>query len=56
MVHGLEEVLVSNADEVFDLLKSSQKRRVSAETQLNKNSSRSHAVFTITLHTKVTIT
>eukprot|EP00462_Mataza_sp_D1_P021546 CAMPEP_0175126944 /NCGR_PEP_ID=MMETSP0087-20121206/4129_1 /TAXON_ID=136419 /ORGANISM="Unknown Unknown, Strain D1" /LENGTH=1515 /DNA_ID=CAMNT_0016408901 /DNA_START=199 /DNA_END=4746 /DNA_ORIENTATION=+ len=52
MVHNLEEVLVSNSEEVFGLLKAAQNRRVSAETALNKNSSRSHAVFTITLHTK----
>ncbi len=52
MVNGLEEMLVSSADQVFGLLKRSQQKRRVAETNLNKNSSRSHCVFTITIHGK----
>eukprot|EP00808_Paulinella_micropora_P018920 g17645.t1 len=52
VVQGLEEVVVCTANEVFDLLKSAQERRRTAETLMNKNSSRSHCVFTITIHTK----
>lgn len=37
---------------MFGLLKKSQQKRRVAETNLNKNSSRSHCVFTITIHTK----
>jgi len=52
MVHNLEEIMCASAGDVFELLKSAQNKRVSASTLLNKNSSRSHAIFTITLHTK----
>jgi hypothetical protein len=54
LVNNLEEIIVTNPSDVFSLMqKSWQKRRV-AETLLNKNSSRSHCVFTITVHTKET--
>lgn len=52
LVSNLEEVNCNNALEVFELLKQSWKNRQVAATNLNKNSSRSHCVFTITVHTK----
>lgn len=52
MVNNLEEVIVHNPKEVFSILGRSGKKRQVAETKLNKNSSRSHCVFTITVHTK----
>ena len=51
-VHGLEEVLVTSADQVFTLLQRSWQKRRTAETLLNKNSSRSHCVFIVTVHSK----
>lgn len=54
LVNGLEEVIVSSPEQVFQLLKRSQQKRRVAETNLNKNSSRSHYVFTITIHGKET--
>jgi kinesin family protein 11 len=54
VVQGLEEIAVDNAGEVFQQLQLSQSRRRVAETKMNKNSSRSHCIFTITIHTKET--
>lgn len=52
MVHNLEEIMCANEEDVFKHVAQAQHRRISASTLLNKNSSRSHAIFTITLHTK----
>lgn len=52
VVQGLEEVIVRSAEEVFQLLHKSSLKRHVAETDQNKNSSRSHCVFTITIHLK----
>ncbi|KAK4538815.1 hypothetical protein CDCA_CDCA20G4840 [Cyanidium caldarium] len=51
-VAGLEEVPVRNETEVFALLDKSCNRRHTAETQMNKFSSRSHAIFTVTVHVR----
>ena len=52
LVNNLEEVIVTSAEEVFTALQKSWQKRRTAETLLNKNSSRSHCVFIITVHTK----
>ena len=52
LVNNLEEVIVTSSAEVFALLQRSWQKRRTAETLLNKNSSRSHCVFIITVHTK----
>lgn len=49
LVQGLEEVVVRSAPDVFHLLGKAHARRRVAETLMNKNSSRSHCVFTITV-------
>ncbi|VVC37337.1 Kinesin motor domain, conserved site,P-loop containing nucleoside triphosphate hydrolase,Kinesin motor [Cinara cedri] len=52
IVRGLEEVIVSNKDEVYKLLEKGSKRRQTASTLMNAQSSRSHTIFTITVHIK----
>lgn len=51
-VQGLDEVLVRSEDEIFAILDKSANKRRTAETLMNKYSSRSHSVFTITIHIK----
>lgn len=52
MVKGLEEVIVSSAAEIFSVLERGTAKRHTAETLLNKQSSRSHSVFAVTIHIK----
>ena len=52
LVNNLEEALVQSTDEVLGVLNRAMSHRRVAETKLNKESSRSHCVFTITIHTK----
>eukprot|EP00899_Mesostigma_viride_P004778 jgi/Mesvir1/14300/Mv09724-RA.1 len=52
IVRGLEEEMVRNFDEIFTVLEKGSAKRRTAETLLNKQSSRSHSVFTITIHIK----
>ncbi|XP_062195793.1 kinesin-like protein KIN-5C [Phragmites australis] len=52
LVRGLEEEIVMNADEIFSLLERGSAKRRTAETLLNKQSSRSHSLFSITIHIK----
>lgn len=47
IVDGLTEIEVKSAEEIFEILARSIKKRVTHETQMNKQSSRSHAIFTI---------
>lgn len=51
-VHGIEEVIVQNSTEIFSLLDRGSSKRRTAETLLNKVSSRSHSIFTIIIHMK----
>jgi kinesin family member 11 len=51
-VQGLDEVLVRSEEEIFAVLDKSATKRRTAETLMNKYSSRSHSVFTITIHIK----
>ncbi|CAN6311505.1 unnamed protein product [Urochloa humidicola] len=51
-VRGLEEELVSSAAEIYRILDRGSAKRKTAETLLNKQSSRSHSIFSITIHIK----
>ncbi|XP_047976646.1 kinesin-like protein KIN-5D [Salvia hispanica] len=51
-VRGLEEEIVTTADEIYKILEKGSAKRRTAETLLNKQSSRSHSVFSITIHIK----
>ncbi|KAG8179422.1 hypothetical protein JTE90_026321 [Oedothorax gibbosus] len=52
IIHGLEEILVNNKDEVYTILEKGTARRQTAATMLNATSSRSHTVFSVTVHIK----
>ncbi|KAG2538638.1 kinesin-like protein KIN-5A [Panicum virgatum] len=52
LVRGLEEELVSSAAEIYRILDRGSAKRKTAETLLNKQSSRSHSIFSITIHIK----
>ena len=52
LIKGLREVAVHNKDEVYNILEKGLLRRQTASTQLNAQSSRSHTVFTVTVHIK----
>ncbi|KAH7889682.1 P-loop containing nucleoside triphosphate hydrolase protein [Phlebopus sp. FC_14] len=51
-IQGLEEVLVKDATDALALLTKGSHRRQIAATKFNDHSSRSHSVFSITIHTK----
>ncbi|XP_010557298.1 PREDICTED: kinesin-like protein KIN-5A [Tarenaya hassleriana] len=51
-VRGLEEEIVCTADEIYKVLEKGSAKRRTAETLLNKQSSRSHSIFSVTIHTK----
>jgi kinesin family member 11 len=51
-VQNLEEIPVSNAQEIYSILDNAREKRHTAETQMNMNSSRSHCVFSITIRMK----
>ncbi|KAI3683761.1 hypothetical protein L1987_84276 [Smallanthus sonchifolius] len=51
-VRGLEEEVVYSANDIYNLLERGAAKRRTADTLLNKRSSRSHSVFTITVHVK----
>ncbi|KDQ09272.1 hypothetical protein BOTBODRAFT_191177 [Botryobasidium botryosum FD-172 SS1] len=52
MIQGLEEVPVKDAKDAIELLRKGSHRRQIAATKFNEHSSRSHSIFTITVHTK----
>ncbi|KAL3644112.1 Kinesin-like protein KIN-5C [Castilleja foliolosa] len=52
LVRELEEEIVTSAIEIFTLLERGSAKRRTAETLLNKQSSRSHSLFSITIHIK----
>uniref|UniRef100_A0A7N0UAG1 Kinesin motor domain-containing protein n=1 Tax=Kalanchoe fedtschenkoi TaxID=63787 RepID=A0A7N0UAG1_KALFE len=52
LVRGLEEEIVCTANEIYKILEKGSAKRRTAETLLNKQSSRSHSVFSITIHIK----
>ncbi|KAJ4772189.1 Kinesin-related protein [Rhynchospora pubera] len=51
-VRGLEEEIVGSAGEIYKILEKGSAKRKTAETLLNKQSSRSHSIFSITIHIK----
>lgn len=51
-VKGLREISVSTLPEVYEILMCAAKRRKTAETCLNRQSSRSHSIFTISVTIK----
>ncbi|XP_073064697.1 kinesin-like protein KIN-5D [Primulina eburnea] len=52
LVRGLEEEIVTTANEIYRILEKGSAKRRTAETLLNKQSSRSHSIFSITIHIK----
>ncbi|XP_057705131.1 kinesin-like protein KIF11 isoform X2 [Corythoichthys intestinalis] len=52
VVKGLEEVMVHNKDEVYQILERGAAKRKTASTLMNAYSSRSHSVFSVTIHMK----
>lgn len=54
VVQGLEEVSVRSAAEIYQVLDRGTAKRKTAATLLNNRSSRSHSIFTITIHMRET--
>ncbi len=54
MPAGLEEIIVKSSADIYTLLDRGSAKRRTAETLLNKQSSRSHSVFCITVHMRET--
>nr|XP_056705816.1 kinesin-like protein KIF11 [Euleptes europaea] len=54
IIKGLEEITVHNKDEVYQILERGAAKRTTAATNINQYSSRSHSVFSVTLHMKET--
>ncbi|ORX77302.1 kinesin-domain-containing protein, partial [Basidiobolus meristosporus CBS 931.73] len=52
VIHGLEEFLVNNAMDGIKLLQRGSLKRKMAATKCNDKSSRSHSVFSLTVHIK----
>ncbi|GAB1302366.1 Kinesin-like protein KIF11 [Apodemus speciosus] len=55
IIKGLEEITVHNKDEVYQILEKGAAKRTTAATLMNAYSSRSHSVFSVTIHMKETI-
>jgi hypothetical protein len=49
LLQGLEEIIVKNKLDIYALLDRGSAKRRTAETLLNKQSSRSHSVFCVTV-------
>ncbi|KGL76230.1 Kinesin-like KIF11, partial [Tinamus guttatus] len=54
IIKGLEEITVHNKNEVYQILERGAAKRTTAATYMNAYSSRSHSVFSITIHMKET--
>lgn len=54
VIQGLEEVGVRSAKDGIELLRKGSGRRETGETLMNATSSRSHSIFSITVHVKET--
>ncbi|KAF8654248.1 hypothetical protein AX16_003769 [Volvariella volvacea WC 439] len=52
IIQGLEEILVKDSKDALHLLTKGSLKRQIAATKFNDHSSRSHSVFSITVHTK----
>ncbi|KAG3117292.1 Kinesin-like protein [Phytophthora idaei] len=49
---NLLEITATTAKHVFELVNTGVKNRITSETLMNENSSRSHSIFTIRIHSK----
>jgi kinesin family protein 11 len=49
LAQGLEEIIVKSKTDIYALLDRGSAKRRTAETLLNKQSSRSHSVFCVTV-------
>ncbi|XP_046385225.1 kinesin-like protein Klp61F [Ischnura elegans] len=52
IIQGLQEVTVHSKDDVYQILMRGSERRQTAATLMNATSSRSHTVFSVTVHIK----
>ncbi|XP_052001750.1 kinesin-like protein KIF11 [Xyrauchen texanus] len=52
VIKGLEEITVHNKNEVYQILERGSAKRKTASTLMNAYSSRSHSVFSVTIHMK----
>lgn len=52
IIQGLEEVLVRSKSDVYSVMEKGSAKRQTAATLMNAHSSRSHTVFTVTIHIK----
>lgn len=52
IVGGLEEITVHSKAEIYEILKKGSAKRQTAATLLNAHSSRSHTIFSVTVHIK----
>ncbi|GLJ59619.1 hypothetical protein SUGI_1515960 [Cryptomeria japonica] len=52
IVGGLEEIIVKSKAEIYEILKRGSAKRQTAATLLNACSSRSHTIFSVTVHTR----
>ncbi|XP_063721590.1 kinesin-like protein KIF11-B isoform X2 [Symsagittifera roscoffensis] len=52
ILQGVEEITVKSKEHVYAILENGSKQRKTAETLMNAHSSRSHSVFSITVHMK----
>ena len=54
VVQNLASILVNSADEIYQHLAVALEKRRTSATLCNKQSSRSHSVFTLTIHSRET--
>ncbi|XP_064614388.1 kinesin-like protein KIF11-A [Liolophura sinensis] len=52
VIQGLEEIVVNNKNDVYQILERGSAKRQTAATLMNASSSRSHTVFSAIIHTK----
>ncbi|XP_073239659.1 kinesin-like protein KIF11 [Porites lutea] len=52
VIQGLEELVVHDKDDVYNILERGRAKRQTAATLMNAHSSRSHSLFSVTIHIK----
>ncbi|KAF4519419.1 hypothetical protein B566_EDAN008646 [Ephemera danica] len=50
VIQGLQEILVLDKKEVYEIMNKGSQKRQTAATLMNAHSSRSHTIFTVTVH------
>ncbi|ORZ00902.1 kinesin related protein 2, partial [Syncephalastrum racemosum] len=55
IVQGIEETIISSAAEAIRVMENGSRNRSTAATRCNEKSSRSHCIFTLTVHIKETV-